>query len=157
LSPSLGYYLYTKLNDCERGKHSEFRLSLLANLDVDMHLEVEDKIVCSLDSRGIFFVKSLSERMLGSNQPNFPDKAIWKSKAPKAGYFFTWAASKGKVFTKITLKRRNFNSANRCAMGLEEEKLVDHLFVHCQWVSSLSVLALSLGLVGLNLLILKMY
>ena len=44
-------------------------LSLFADLDVNVHPEGEDKIVWSLDSRWIFSVKSLCEKILGSNRP----------------------------------------------------------------------------------------
>jgi len=72
---------------------------------VDVHPEGENKIVWSLDSRGIFFVKSFCEKMLGSNRPNFPAKAIWKSKAPTKACFLTGAASKGDVPTEVMLKK----------------------------------------------------
>ena len=98
-----------------------------------MHPEVEDKIVWSLDSRGIFSVRSLCGKMLASNGPYFPAKDIWKSRAPTKACCIAWAASKGKVPTEVFLKRRNFNLASRCAMCLGEEELIDHLFVHCHW------------------------
>ena len=82
--------------------------------------------------------------MFGTHHPNFPVKAIWKSKAPIKACFLVWAASKGKVPTEIMLKRRNFSLASRCVMCSHEEELVDHLFVHCKWVSSLWALGLSL-------------
>jgi len=82
--------------------------------------------------------------MLGSNHPTFPVKAIWKSKAPTKACFLVWATSKGKVPTEIMLKRRNFCLAGRCVMCFHEEESVDHLFVHCKWVSSLWALAISL-------------
>jgi len=46
-------------------------LSLLVELYVNAHPEGEDKIIWSLNSSGIFAVKSLCERMLGSNHHNF--------------------------------------------------------------------------------------
>ena len=46
------------------------------------------------------------------------------------------------------LKRRNFRGQSRCSMCLEEEEIVDHLLVHCRWVSSLW--DLSLSLMGIN-------
>jgi len=42
-------------------------LSLLAELKVDIHLVGEDHIVWSLNSRGIFYVKSVCEKMLVFN------------------------------------------------------------------------------------------
>ena len=77
-------------------------LSLLAELKVDVHLEGEDKIVWSLDSRGIFSVRSLWGKMLTSNGPYFPAKDIWKSGAPTKACFLAWAASKGKVPTEFS-------------------------------------------------------
>ena len=42
------------------------------------------------------------------------------------------------------LKRRNFNELSSCFVCLEEEETVDHLLIHCSWVSSLWHLSLSL-------------
>ena len=66
--------------------------------------EGDDEIIWSLNSSGIFSVKSLCERMPGSNHPIFPVKAIWKSKAPTKACFLVWAASKGKVPIESMLK-----------------------------------------------------
>ena len=52
--------------------------------------EGDDKIIWSINPIGIFLVKSLRERMLGSNHPIFPVKAIWKSKAPTKACFLVW-------------------------------------------------------------------
>jgi len=120
-------------------------LTLLAYSDVVVQSEGNDKRRWSRDPNGTFFVKSLCNRLHGSSCSNFLAKAIWKLKAPtKASCFLALAASKGKVATKVMLKRRNFNLASRSAVCLEEEDSVDHLFLHCQWVSSLWFLALSL-------------
>jgi len=64
-------------------------------------------------------------------------KAIWNPKVPTKACFFAWAASKGKIPTEDKLKRRNFSGPRRCSLCLEEEESVDHLLVHCRWVSSL--------------------
>jgi len=62
-------------------------LSFLADLEVHVHFEGEDKIIWSLDSKGTFSVKNLRNRLLGSNCPPLPTKVIWKSKAPMKAYF----------------------------------------------------------------------
>ena len=56
--------------------------------------------------------------------------------------FLAWAASKGKIPMEDKLKRRNFSGPSRCSLCLEEEESVDHLLVHCLWVSSLWDLSL---------------
>jgi len=112
-------------------------LSLLVDLDVDVHVKGEAKIIWSPQSNGTFSIKSLCKKMLRSYGSYIPAKAIWKSKAPLKACFLAWAASKGKVPTEIALTRRKFNLASKCAMCLEEEELVDYLFIHCQWVFSL--------------------
>ena len=84
-------------------------------------LTPEDKIVGPLDSKAIFSVKSLCKRLLGSNGPYFPTRAIWKFKSPTKACFLAWAASKGKVPTEVTLKRRNFNLASRCQCALKRK------------------------------------
>jgi len=90
------------------GKRKAFSinlLSLLAYLDVDVHPEGEDKILWSLDSRGIFSANSLHEKMLESNRPNFPTKAVLKSRAPTKVCFLAWAVYKGKIPTEAMLKK----------------------------------------------------
>ena len=72
-------------------------LSLLADSKVNVHPGGEDQIVWSLDSRGIFSVKSVCEKKLVPISTDFPAKEIWKSKAPTKACFLAWAASKGKV------------------------------------------------------------
>jgi len=53
-------------------------------------------------------------------------------------------AAKDRVYLDHWWLLCSFNLASRCAMCLEEEESVDHLFLHCQWVSSLWLLSLSL-------------
>jgi len=62
-------------------------MSFLADLYVVGLPEGDDKIIWSLNSSGIFSVKSLCKRMLGSNHPIFPVKAICKSKTPTKACF----------------------------------------------------------------------
>ena len=70
-------------------------------------------------------------------------KSIWNSRVPTKGCFLAWAASKCKIPMEDKLKRRNFSGPSRCSLCLEVES-VDHLLVHCRWVSSLWNLSLSL-------------
>jgi len=99
----LGYYFTRSLNDWEEEIILNL-LSLLADLNVDVHLEGEDKIVWSLDSSGIFSIKSRCVKIVGSNCPDFLAKAIRKFKGPTKVCFLAWAASKGKVPTEVMLK-----------------------------------------------------
>ena len=47
---------------------------------------------------------------------------------------------------EVMLKQRNFNLANRCAMCLEEEESVDHMFIHSSlWFLALSLIVFSLA------------
>ena len=84
--------------------------------------EGDDKIIWSINYSGIFSVKSVCERMLGSNHPIFPVKVIWKSKAPTKACFSSLGAFKRKIPTEIMLKRRNFRLASRCVMCFHEEE-----------------------------------
>ena len=51
-------------------------LYLLAELNVDVHPICEDKIIWSLDSRAIFSIRSLCEKRLAHNCPDFSAKEI---------------------------------------------------------------------------------
>ena len=83
-------------NDCEE-KSIISLLSLLADLYAVGLPKGDDKIIWFLNSSGIFSVKSLCERMLGSNHPIFSVNAIRKSKALTKACFLVWTASNGKV------------------------------------------------------------
>jgi len=105
----------------------------------------KDEIVWPLNSKGSFSVKSFCSTYFDAlDGRDFTAKSIWKSKAPTKVCFFAWATTLGKIPTDDMLKRRNFRGPGRCSMCLQEEEALDHLLVHCRWVSSLWDLALSL-------------
>ena len=97
-------------------------------------------------SKGKFTVTSFWRKVCeGSSNLAFPADAIWRrSKVPTKACFSAWAATKGKVPTKDKLQRRNFNLTSRCPMCLQEEELVDRLFVYCRCVSMFWHLSFSL-------------
>ena len=124
-------------------------LSLLALLDGSkVDLASNDMILWPHDSTKKFTIKIFIKISKGLSVIDFPADAIWKSKAPLKACFLAWAATKVKVPTEEMLKRRNFKLASRCPMCLREEESVDHLFIHCTWVSGLWYLSFSL--LGVN-------
>jgi len=130
------------LNDWEEGSICRL-LTLLASKEVLP--QGNDVIVWPLDPKGSFFVKSFcSTQVEAMRCRDDGAKAIWNPKVPTKACFFAWAASKGKISTEDKLKRRNFIGLSRCSLCLEEEEFVDHLLVHCRWVSLLWDLSLSL-------------
>jgi len=68
-------------------------------------------------------------------------KSIWKSKAPIKVCFFARAASEGKIPTKDKLKRGD-SSIQVDALCVWMKDFVDHLLVHYQWASYLSLMGL---------------
>jgi len=119
--------------------------SLAALAGKEVLSQGKDEMVWPLNSKRSFSVKSFcSTQFEALDGCDFVAKSIWKSKVPTKVCFFAWAATLGKIPTDDMLKRRNFRGLSRCSMCLEEEEAVDHLLVHCQWVSSLWDLFLSL-------------
>ena len=111
-------------------------LALLASKEVLP--QGNDVIVWPLDPKGSFSVKSFcSTQVEVTSCWDGAAKAIWNSKVSTKACFFAWVASKGKIHTEDKLKRRNFSGPSRCSLCLEEEESVNHLLVHCRWVSSL--------------------
>ena len=79
-------------------------LSFLAYLYAVGIPEGDDMIMWSLNSSGIFSVKSRCERMLGSSHPIFPIKAIWKSKAPTKACFLVWQRPRARSPQRLCLR-----------------------------------------------------
>jgi len=80
-------------------------LSLLTDSNVNVHPDVEDQIVWSLDSRGIFSVKSVCEKKLVSISTDFPAKEIWKLKASTKACFLAWQLLRARCPRRSCLKK----------------------------------------------------
>jgi len=105
----------------------------------------DDELAWPHDRKGSFSVKSFCNALKDRLRYfDFLSVAIWRSKVPPKSLLFCLAANKAKVPAEDFLKRRNCYGPSRCALCLEEEESVHHLFVHCRLVSSLWHLSLSL-------------
>ncbi|CAN1759429.1 Putative ribonuclease H protein At1g65750 [Linum perenne] len=93
-----------------------------------------------LQTNGLFSVASL-RRALGdirfSGFPNFPSNVIWISFIPSKITSFCWKVYHKKIATIDNLQRRGFYLANRCVLCLNSSESVEHLFLHCSFVSTI--------------------
>ena len=75
-----------------------------------------DKLQWILSRKGEFNVRSFYEIQVHKDNPPFPWKSIWQTKAPSKGAFFTWSAALGKILTMDNLRIKHFIVVNRCCM-----------------------------------------
>jgi hypothetical protein len=108
--------------------------------------EGEDKLWWTPSRKGTFNVKSFYKIITYKNNPSFPWKSIWWTKAPSRVAFFVWLASLGKILTLDNLRRRQVIVVNRCCLCKLDGESVDLL--HCEvaralWNTILSQFGLS--------------
>ena len=82
--------------------------------------------------KGIFDVRSFYKTIAFKDDPSFPWKSIWRTKAPSKVVFFVWSASLGKILTLDNLRRRQVIVVNQCCLFKLDGESVDHLLIHCE-------------------------
>jgi len=120
-------------------------------------LRVKRRLFDLLNPKGPSLLRVYIRGCLGSNGPYFLAKAICKSKAPMKACFPAWAASKRKIPTEVMFKRRNFNLGSRCACALKRKIRLTSSLSSVNGSSLWSLALFLMGLVGFNLLMLKMF
>ena len=99
--------------------------------------EREDKLWWTPSHKGIFDIRSFYKTIAFKDNPSFPQKSIWRTKAPSKVAFFVWSASLGKILTLDNLRRRQIIMVNRCCLCKLDGESVDHLLLHCVVARSL--------------------
>ena len=99
--------------------------------------EGEDKLWWKLLGLGTFDVRSFYKIITYKDNPSFPWKSIWRTKAPSKAAFFVWSASLEKILTLDNLRRRQVIMVNRCCPCKLDGESVDHLLLHCEVARSL--------------------
>ncbi|XP_058099722.1 uncharacterized protein LOC131244080 [Magnolia sinica] len=110
----------------------------------------QEKLVWSLDSKGLFSVKSLY-RSLNTKKENSEEvftAGVWKYKVLLKIVVFGWLVEKRKVPTVDNLRKRGMILTNICVCCMSNEESTDHLFGHCPffnqvWSAILSSFAIS--------------
>lgn len=85
----------------------------------------------NLNQKGLFTSKSFYIELADISWTVFPYKGIWISFVLFRITFFIWICYLDKILTLNHLQSRGWHLTNRCSLCLEEEELVDHLFIHC--------------------------
>ncbi|RVX08739.1 putative ribonuclease H protein [Vitis vinifera] len=93
--------------------------------------------------KGKFSVKSYYRSLKVENNPFFPAKEVWGSRAPLRTRFFAWEAVWGKISTVDMLMRRGWSMVNRCVLCKENEESTDHILIHCGKTRELWTVVLS--------------
>ncbi|CAN1335758.1 hypothetical protein LINPERPRIM_LOCUS36883, partial [Linum perenne] len=68
---------------------------------------------------------------------DFPTQVIWRKEAPTKINCFCWKVFFKKIATVDNLQRKGIALANRCVMRLKCSESVDHLLLHCEFVTSI--------------------
>jgi hypothetical protein len=62
---------------------------------------------------------------------------IWKSWAPPKVKFFTWLATKGKIWTADRRRRHGLDAHDTCWLCDQEPETCDHILVNCSYAKQL--------------------
>ncbi|CAN1743688.1 hypothetical protein LINPERHAP1_LOCUS1881, partial [Linum perenne] len=100
----------------------------------------------------VFSVASLRRRIVLEKHLDtspFPASTIWVPAAPSKVSCLLWRIFLNKIATIDNLQKRGFRLANKCVMCNSNLESVDHLFLHCEYFSSVwALLSSSLSLHG---------
>ena len=75
-----------------------------------------DKLWWILSRRGIFYVRSFYKILVHKDNPSFPWKSIWQTKAPLKVALLAWSAALENILTLDNLRKRHLIMVNRCAV-----------------------------------------
>jgi hypothetical protein len=140
-----------KVTDLIKTPTRTWNIEVLANLvdpqSLDAILKVPipihpcpDKLVWTLDPRGVFSVKSaanavITPRLVSPAEPKWD--GLWKLKLHERQKIFMWRLGSNILPTKLNLAIRLGHGDPMCPLcGIEEESY-SHLFLHCQKVRPL--------------------
>jgi hypothetical protein len=96
-----------------------------------------DKLWWIPSHKGIFDIRSFYKILAHKDNPSFPWKSIWRTKAPLKVAFFAWSATLGKILTMDNLRKRQLIVVNRCCLCNVNGEFVDHLLLYCEVACSL--------------------
>ncbi|XP_058103420.1 uncharacterized protein LOC131246987 [Magnolia sinica] len=97
-----------------------------------------DKIIWTKDKSSQFSVKSLYASLLPSSPPaTLASPFIWKYPAPPKYIGFAWLASRNRILTVDNLMKKGMQLANICLCCMGYDESVNHLLVHCPFISQI--------------------
>ncbi|CAN1217919.1 Putative ribonuclease H protein At1g65750 [Linum perenne] len=97
-------------------------------------------ITWNLDREKGFSVKSFNNHLRAVKFPGmgfFPFDTIWRKEVPTKIQCFLWCCFHGRILTLDNLRIRGFTLPNWCALCQKQEESIDHLFIHCSFVSGI--------------------
>ena len=90
-----------------------------------------DRLTWKLTKNGDFTIHSYYHKLLGSSSAVFPQKGIWKVKAPCCVSFFFWIVAWDRILTGDNLRLRGYDFVYWRIMCRCCSEIVDHLLLHC--------------------------
>ena len=98
---------------------------------VDINLgEQPDRFIWSLDSKGVFTVRSMYVFLIHNGIRVSQD--IWQAKFPMKIKVFMWYLKRGVILTKDNLAKRNWRGSQNCSFCSLHET-IHHLFFRCAY------------------------
>jgi len=139
LSSSLIHWNPIFIRAAHNWKQESLNYFLRLLYSLKTHLgEVDSMLWIQASSHG-FAVKSYYKMLQLGEHCSSPWKSIWKVKAPPHIAFFLWTAAKGRIITIDNLRRRGFSLANWCCLYKKNEQTINHLLVHCEYITGLCI------------------
>ncbi|CAN0911421.1 hypothetical protein LINGRAPRIM_LOCUS1191 [Linum grandiflorum] len=111
---------------------------LLASIPTDRVVSSHGQLVWPLTSSNLFFVRSLVSHLVDKKfqgLPCFPANRVWLSWIPPKVCCFMWLSCLDRISTIDNLRKKGIIMPKCCHLYWEDEESVDHIFLHCRFVS----------------------
>ncbi|CAN1311894.1 Putative ribonuclease H protein At1g65750 [Linum perenne] len=153
LSPRRSWQI--PLNNTLRGgawREWQHLLNRLEELPEDLITEGPAFIVWPLEASARFSVASLRRQLVDESfpgDPSFPHSLIWIKEVPTKIQGFCWTTFHMKIASLDNLQKRGFQLANWCVLCHKGTESIDHMFIHCDYSSSVwNRLSSTLSIIG---------
>jgi zinc-binding in reverse transcriptase len=103
-------------------------------VDLSVNFVGNDSCVWSLDTKGIFLVRSMYLFFMNSGCINYSMNCLWELKLPLKVCCFFWLVVQNKIFTTDNLSRKGWIGPLSCVFCHVNES-VNHLFFACPFMS----------------------
>lgn len=97
-------------------------------------MELQDEMIWHLDEANGFSVKSMYLALCSKIVPSHPGECVWNRLIQLKVYFLMWELW-DRAPTMDNLIRRGMIIPNVCCLCMMAAESLDHLFIHCSWVT----------------------
>lgn len=107
--------------------------------------DADDTIIWSPNELKGFSIQTAWQSIRTKGQRQRWNKLIWQAPLIPRYCFVTWLASKGRLDTQDRIKKWGISFPNRCVLCKNQEEMLDHCFMDCNFSTHLWTEAMALN------------